>query len=76
MLTAKIYGVICLLFAATTGVLYLTDSITFTVFMILGFIASVLGGAGILTVYPAMLSDRVSSWRETSLKYLKKTANK
>lgn len=68
MLSAKIYGVIWLLFAAIAGVLYLTDSFTFTVSMILGFIASVLGGSGILVVYPIMLTERVSLWRKTANK--------
>ncbi len=61
MTIVRIYGLMWILVAATAGILYLTDSFTFAAVMVLGFIASVLTGAGMLTVYPAMMKEDVSS---------------
>ena len=56
---ARVYLLLCLL-AATAGVgLYLTDSFGGPVTMIFGFIVSVLAGAALLVVFPAMMSERV-----------------
>lgn len=65
MLVARLYGVMWFLTAAVGGALYLTDSLTFATTMILGFIASVLAGAGILVVYPTMMTEHVSQHRKT-----------
>ncbi|MDQ3750034.1 MAG: hypothetical protein M3367_13645 [Acidobacteriota bacterium] len=63
MLIARIYGLLCLLVAAAAVAVYLTGSFTIATTVILGFIASVLAGAGMLVVYPALLTERVSSRR-------------
>lgn len=63
MLLARIYGQSWVLIAAVAGAFYLTDSFTYGLTMILGFIASVLAGAGLLAVYPAMMTEDVSSGR-------------
>ena len=74
MLVARVYGVSFILVAGAIGVLYLTDSFTFGTSMILGFIASVLAGAGLLTVYPALMTERVSAWRKTPQKTKQKNS--
>lgn len=61
MLTARIYGLLWLLVMAAAATVYLTDSFSFATTMVLGFVASVLAGTGLLTVYPALLTERVSS---------------
>ena len=66
MLLARIYGLMCLLVMAGAVTVYLTDSFNFATTMILGFIASVLAGTGILTVYPALMTEDVSSGRKAS----------
>ena len=66
MLIAKIYGLMCLLVAAAAGGLYLTDSFNFAASMVLGFAASVLSGAFLLVVYPALLTERVSLPRKAA----------
>ena len=63
---AKIYGLMCLLVTAVAAALYLIDSFNFATTMILGFIASVLAGAGLLVVYPALMTEDVSSARKAS----------
>ena len=63
MLFARFYGLMSLAFAALIALFYFagafTDGLTITV----GFVASVLLGAFLLAVYPAMLSERVHEWR-------------
>lgn len=54
--------------------LYVTDSFTFAATMILGFTASVLAGAGMLVVYPAVMTERVSSERNAP-KYAKRLSS-
>jgi hypothetical protein len=61
MMVARIYGLLWILAAIVGGALYLTDSFSLASSMILVFFVSVLGGAALLVVYPAMLSERVSS---------------
>jgi hypothetical protein len=68
MMIARIYGLMWVLIAAVAGVLYLTDSFTFAAIMVLGFIASVLTGAGMLTIYPALMKEDVSSGRKITMK--------
>jgi hypothetical protein len=65
MLVARVYGVSFILVAGAIGILYVTDSFTFGTSMVLGFIASVLAGAGLLVVYPALMTERVSLERKT-----------
>jgi hypothetical protein len=65
MLAARIYGLLWLLVMAAAAAVYLTDSFSFETTMILGFIASILAGTGILTVYPALMTEAVSSERKT-----------
>lgn len=60
MMIARIYGLMWLFVAAIAGALYLTDSFTFAATMILGFTTSVLAGAGLLVVYPVLMTERVS----------------
>jgi hypothetical protein len=66
MLVARIYGLMCLFVMAGAVAVYLTDSFNFGTTMILGFIASILAGAGMLTVYPALMREDVSSGRKAS----------
>lgn len=61
MRVAKIYGLMCLLVTAGAVTVYLTGSFNFATTMILGFLASVLAGTGMLVVYPALMSEEVSS---------------
>jgi hypothetical protein len=63
MWALKIYGLMWLLVAAAAGVFYLTDSFTYAVTMVLGFAATALGGAGLLVVYPILMSERVRAER-------------
>lgn len=65
MLAARIYGLLWLLVTAAAVAVYLTDSFSFGTTIILGFIASVLAGTGILTVYPALMKEDVSSASRT-----------
>ncbi|HEY8560382.1 MAG TPA: hypothetical protein VIL74_08385 [Pyrinomonadaceae bacterium] len=58
---AKIYGLLWLSVAAAAGVFYLTGSFNTAVTLIFGFIVSVLAGAGMLAVFPAVMTERVSS---------------
>ncbi len=55
MLIARMYGLMWLAVAGLAGLLWATGSLTFPAIMVLGFIASVLTGAGLLVVYPAMM---------------------
>jgi hypothetical protein len=61
MFIARIYGFLWLFVAATAGVFYLTGSFNPAVTLVFGFIVSVLAGAGMLAVYPAVMTERVSS---------------
>ena len=65
MLTARIYVLLWLLLTAVAVNTFLNDSFSYGTTMILGFSASILAGAGLLVVYPALLTERVSSWRKT-----------
>ena len=59
MMIARVYFLLCLL-AGVAGVgLYLTGLFSTAVTMIFGFIVSVLAGAALLIVFPAMMSERV-----------------
>lgn len=64
MMIARIYGLLWLLTATAGGILYLTGSFSAVVTMIFGFIVHALAGAALLVVFPAMLTERVSSGRE------------
>lgn len=65
MLLAKIYAVSWVLVAGMIGIFYFTDSFTYASAIVLGFITSILGGAGLLVVYPVLMSEDVSSERRT-----------
>ena len=60
MLVARIYGLIWLLAAAVGAVLYFTDSFNALTTVLYGFTVSSLAGAGLLTVFPAVMSERHS----------------
>jgi ABC-type nickel/cobalt efflux system permease component RcnA len=64
MLAARIYGLMCLLVMTGAVAVYLTDSFNFATTVILGFIASILAGTGLLTVYPALMTERISAERK------------
>ena len=66
MLIARIYGLLWLLVMAAAVTVYLTGSFNFATTMILGFIASVLAGAGMLAVYPALMTEDVSSTKQSA----------
>jgi hypothetical protein len=61
MFAARTYGLLWLFAAVAGGLLYLTNSFGLTATMVYGFAVSVLAGAGILVVYPALLHERVSA---------------
>jgi hypothetical protein len=63
MIVVKIYGLLWLLVMAAAVTVYLTGSLGFGTTMVLGFVASVLAGAGMLTAYPALMAERVSPGR-------------
>jgi hypothetical protein len=58
MLVARIYGLMWLLAAALGSVLYVTNSFNTATSLIFGFIIALLGGAGILAVFPAVMAER------------------
>lgn len=60
MFIAKIYGLMWLFAAAAGGVLYLTDSFNPATWIGYGFIVAFLGGAGLLSVFPAVMTERHS----------------
>lgn len=66
MLAARIYGLLWLLVMSAAVAVYLTDSFSFETTIILGFIASILAGTGMLTVYPALMKEDVASGRKAS----------
>jgi Mg/Co/Ni transporter MgtE len=63
MLVARIYGWMWLLLAAVAVTVYLNDSMNFQWTMGLGFIASVLAGAGSLALSPVLMAEENSSGR-------------
>ena len=60
MLVARIYGLIWLFVATAGAVLYFTDSFNTATTTLYGFIVSLLAGAGMLAVYPAVMTERHS----------------
>lgn len=60
MLVARIYGLIWLFVAAVGAVLYFTDSFNTAATVLYGFTVSSLAGAGMLAVYPAVMTERHS----------------
>ena len=75
MMVARIYALMCLLVMAGAVAMYLTDSFNFATTIVLGFIASVLTGAGLLVVYPALMTEDVSSMRKASEKTKQKNSS-
>lgn len=69
MLVARIYGLIWLLVAAAGGVLYVTESFNTATTILYGFIVSTLAGAGLLTVFPAVMTERHSPVYEVQKSY-------
>ena len=63
---ARVYVLLCLFAGGAGAGLYLTDSFNTIVLMIFGFFVSILAGAALLVVFPAMLSERVSSISSTA----------
>lgn len=59
MLITRIYALSWILVAGAVGVLYLTGSLTYGTVMFSGFITSVLAGAGLLVVYPVLMTEKV-----------------
>lgn len=66
MLFARFYGLMSLAFAAVIALFYFAGAFTNEVTIAVGFIASVLLGAFLLAVYPAMLSEKVAEGRRVS----------
>lgn len=64
MLATRIYGLMCLLVMTGAVAVYITDSFNFATTVILGFIALILAGTGLLSAYPALMTERVSSERQ------------
>jgi cytochrome c oxidase subunit IV len=60
MLVARIYGLIWLFVATVGAVLYFTDSFSMAMTILYGFIVSTLAGAGLLAVFPAVMTERHS----------------
>lgn len=73
MLAARIYVAMSLLVLAGAATVHLTESFSFGTTVILGFVASILAGTGMLAVFPAVMTEEVSSRRaaakETKRKY-------
>lgn len=63
MLFARFYGLMSLAFAALIALFYFAGAFTNGLAIAVGFVASVLAGAFLLVVYPAMLSEKVHEWR-------------
>lgn len=63
MLIAKFYGLMWLVVAGAAGLLYAAGAFTFGATITLGFLASVLAGAGMLAVYPALMNEDIRSQR-------------
>ena len=59
MKLAKVYGLMWLLAGLVGGGLYSTNSFDTTSSLVYGFTISVLTGASLLVVFPAMMSERV-----------------
>ena len=60
MLVARIYGLIWLFTAIAGALLYFTDSFNTATTMLYGFIVSTLAGAGLLVVFPVVMTERHS----------------
>ena len=67
MLFARIYGLIAMAFAAMVAVFYFGGAFTNGMTIVVGFVASVLVGAFLLAVYPAMLTEKVAEGRRGGL---------
>lgn len=65
MMIARIYGLLWLFAAFVGGGLYLTDSFNTVTSMIFGFIVAGLAGAALLVVFPAVMTERVSSGQQS-----------
>jgi hypothetical protein len=76
MLAARIYGLLWLLVMSAAVAVYLTDSFSFGTTMILGFIASILAGTGILTVYPALMHEEISARSKASKETRQRNSSK
>ena len=63
MLVAKIYAVAWLSVAGLTSLLILTGTLTSAAVVVLGFMASVLAGAGMLVVYPVLMNEDLALQR-------------
>ena len=61
MRLTRLYGFLWMVAAVATTGLYLTDSFNTTTSITLGFFVSVLTGAGLLVVYPALMTERVAA---------------
>lgn len=59
MFLTKIYGISWLLVVVTAAAMFLTGTLTNVATLILGFIASVLTGAGMLVIYPALMNEDI-----------------
>jgi hypothetical protein len=68
MLVARIYGLIWLLVAAAGALLYFTDSFNTATTILYGFIVSTLAGAGLLAVFPAVMTERHSPKARKAIK--------
>lgn len=68
MLVARIYGLIWLFVAAAGAVLYFTDSFNLGATILYGFIVSTLAGAGLLAVFPAVMTERHSPKARKAIK--------
>ena len=66
MLFARFYGLMAMTFAALIAVFYFAGEFTNGMTIAVGFVASVLLGAFLLAVYPAMLSEKLAEGRERS----------
>ena len=60
MLVARIYGLIWLIAAAAGAILFFTNSFSPAASIVFGFIVSVLTGAALLVVFPAVMTERHS----------------
>jgi hypothetical protein len=68
MIVAKVYGLLWLLAAALGTGLYVTGSFDMTSTVLFGFFVSVLAGAALLVVFPAIMSERVTPATTRNLK--------
>jgi hypothetical protein len=66
MVIARIYILFWALALVAGAVLYLTDSLSSTTVLALGFTVHALAGAGLLVVFPAVIAEHVSLERMPS----------